>query len=58
MKWMIAADSSCDLAIEGLQAPEGTGFATVPLSILVGDREFADDEKLDVRKQQQALKSY
>ncbi len=58
MKWMIAADSSCDLAIEGLQVPEGTNFSTVPLSVLVGDREFVDDEKLDVREQWQALKAH
>ena len=58
MRWMIVADSSCDLAIKGLQVPEETGFATVPLSVLVGDREFIDNEELDVQEQRQALAAH
>ena len=41
----IVADSSADLL-----ALEGVSFATAPLKILAGDREFVDDKNLDVNE--------
>ncbi len=44
MKWNIVIDSSCDLRKE--DAKGDIGFSIVPLSIIVGQREFVDDENL------------
>ncbi len=46
MKWNIVLDSSCDLTKK--DAEGDIGISIVPLSILVGDKEFVDDESLNV----------
>ena len=47
MKWNIVSDSSCDLA--GLKPSVGDiGFETVPLKIIVGEKEFVDDENINI----------
>ncbi len=46
MKWNIVIDSSCDLRKE--DAKGDIGFSVVPLSIIVGDKEFVDDENLSI----------
>ena len=47
MTWNIVSDSSCDLLMN--QFPTGAiRFETVPLRIQVGEREFADNDALDV----------
>ncbi len=46
MKWNIVLDSSCDLRKE--DAKGDIGFSVVPLSIIVGGREFVDDENLSI----------
>ena len=52
MKYKIVSDSACDLTQLG-DAP----FSVVPLHILVGDRDFADTEELDLEAMQEALES-
>lgn len=42
----IVADSCCDLSTEMRQS---MNIETVPLTIQIGDREYRDDEKLDVK---------
>lgn len=57
MSWMIVSDSSCD--IRTLQAPaEGAAFATVPLKIRVGGREFVDNTALDTKTMMDAMHNY
>ena len=51
MAWSIIADSSCDLF--SLEKEEGEairniGFATVPFTIRIGDREYTDNEHINV----------
>ena len=48
MIWNIVSDSSCDLRMSAFEAEEGLRFETVPLRIQVGEREFMDDDQLDV----------
>jgi DegV family protein with EDD domain len=48
MKWMIVADSSSDMACMKESLNGEVGFTTVALRIDVGDKEFVDDENLDV----------
>ncbi len=43
----IVADSCCDLSAEMRQR---MNIETVPLTIQIGDREYRDDEKLDVKE--------
>lgn len=50
MKYKIVSDSACDLL-----DLEGVSFSVVPLHILVGDRDFADDAGLDPEALQAAL---
>ena len=48
MKWNIICDSSCDLYhLENLS--RDTRFSIAPLKIIVGEKEFTDDETLDVK---------
>lgn len=49
MKWNIVMDSSCDLTSKNFKC-KNAGFDTVPLKIMVGDKEFIDDETIDVDK--------
>lgn len=48
MKWMIVADSSSDMACMKKELNAEVGFTTVSLRIDAGDKEFIDDENLDV----------
>lgn len=54
MKWNIVTDSSCDLK-QFAQEDERISFSTVPFVIQVGEREFIDDESLDVAEMVNAL---
>ena len=56
-EWMIAADSSCDLIGYTPAAPEA-GFATVPLKIRVGEKEFADEPGLNVDDMLEAMEAH
>ncbi|MBE6039161.1 MAG: DegV family protein [Anaerofustis stercorihominis] len=53
MKTKIVMDSSGDI-----KRFPGTDFSCVPLSIIAGNREFVDDENLDVREMVSYLKEY
>lgn len=53
MKIKLVADSSANL-----NQMAGKDFEAVPLKILVGDREFTDNEALDVPEMFKALKAY
>ena len=57
MSWMIVADSSCELRSLPDAVPQ-TGFATVPLKIRVGDREFVDNAALDVAVMMAEMRNY
>ena len=47
MVWNIISDSSCDLRMSSFHSGS-VRFETVPLRLLVGEREFADDDTLSV----------
>ena len=47
MSWLIAADSACDLYHGDVGGPDVL-FDTVPFIIQVEDRQYVDDESLDV----------
>ncbi|MGN0515164.1 MAG: DegV family protein [Lachnospiraceae bacterium] len=53
MKYKIVADSSSNLT-SLKQVP----FSSVPLHIIVGDRNFVDDENVDINDMQETLKAY
>jgi len=57
MKWSIIADSSCDLTKLDNLSPD-VNYAIVPLTIRVGEREFVDDQTLDIDEMMNALKSH
>ncbi|MGL4607336.1 MAG: DegV family protein [Eubacteriaceae bacterium] len=46
MRSRIISDSSCDLPSDFLEK-DGIDFSIVPLKIIVGDKEFIDDDSLD-----------
>lgn len=55
MKWNIVADSSIDLfALES--AHEDVAFSTVPFIITVGDKEYIDDDNLNLSELITAMK--
>ena len=57
MKWKIVTDSACDTRyLEELA--EDTEFLSVPLHILVGDKEFIDEEGLDTAQMMQEVYAY
>jgi len=56
LKSRIVTDSSCDLPIDFLEK-DGIDFSIVPLTIIVGDREFIDDETLDTKELITAMKA-
>lgn len=56
MKSRIISDSSCDLPSDFLEK-DGIDFSIVPLKIIVGDREFIDDETLDTKELIAAMKA-
>ena len=47
MKFQILVDSASDLKDKYINDPE-IGFKVVPLTILAGEKEFVDDENLNV----------
>ncbi len=47
MKWNIIADSSCDLTTAYINT-ENVRFSTIPFIISVGEKDYTDDEELDV----------
>lgn len=57
----IITDSSCDLREIRLvydRNGEVVQFARAPLTICIGDREFVDDDNLDVAEMMEAMKAY
>lgn len=56
MKPRIISDSSCDLPKDFLDK-DGIDFSLVPLKIIVGDREFIDDETLNTKELIAAMKA-
>lgn len=56
-KWIIVSDSSCELRTYQPQS-EDTLFATVPLKIRVGEREFVDNSQLDTAVMMAAMHNY
>ena len=54
MKWMIVADSSCDLKTLDTESPE-IGYDTVPFVMDVDGREFVDDESISVPEMVEAM---
>lgn len=57
MIWNIVSDSSCDLRATAFGDDDSVHFATVPLRIQVGDREFMDDDTLEVPEMLAAMAS-
>lgn len=55
MKWGIVLDSSCDLLEKDFQGLE-IDFTIAPLKILVGDKEFVDDDHIDISSLLTAMK--
>ncbi len=56
MKWMIVADSSCDLkTLE--PGKEEIGFETVPFMMEIGDRTFVDDTELEIPEMVDAMEA-
>lgn len=49
MKWNIVADSACDLMKKDADCEE-VGFSTVNFTLRVGNRDYIDDEQLDILK--------
>lgn len=47
LKWNIVTDSACDLLHKDI-ACEEVGFSCVPFSIRIADKEYKDDENLNV----------
>lgn len=57
MSWIIVSDSSCDIRTLDNAAPN-VSFATVPLKIRVGEREFVDNALLDTTTMMAAMHNY
>lgn len=55
MKWNIVADTSIDL-FELEQSYENINFSTVPFTLTVGDKDFVDDDNLDLGQLLQEMK--
>jgi len=53
LRWKIVVDSAADM--RGL---DGVGFASAPLKIIAGEREYTDDGSLDVRAMVSELAAY
>ncbi len=56
MTWNIVCDSSADL-LSGNRNDGGIRFTSVPLRLLVGEREFLDDEQLSVPQLLECMKA-
>jgi len=48
MIWNIVSDSSCDLRMSDVPSTDLIRFETVPLKIQVGEKEFVDNDTLEV----------
>lgn len=55
--WQLVADSSCDLKPESFDTGD-IGFATVPLKIVVGEKEYIDLPETDAKEMLAAMKAY
>ena len=53
MRYQIVSDSSSNIF-----RVEGVPYTTVPMKIIAGDKEYIDDEALDVRGMVEDLKAY
>lgn len=58
MEWAVVTDSASDMACMKSELSDGVVFNTVALKLNVGDKEFVDDEKLDVDDMMKALASH
>ena len=56
MTWNIVCDSSADLASQSGKNDGSIRFISVPLRLLVGEREFLDDEHLSVPQLLEAMR--
>lgn len=56
-EWQLVADSSCDMGAEDIVS-KAVDFASVPLKILVGDREFVDLPTTDAKEMLAVMKAY
>ena len=54
MIWNIVSDSSCDLRTSDFQS-DSVLFHSVPLRIQVGEREFVDNDALEVPEMLEAM---
>ena len=57
MKYKIILDSSSDMNIDFIKDEE-VGFEIVPLTIRVKDKDFVDDDKLEIDKMLEEMHSY
>lgn len=57
MIWNIISDSSCDLRMSDIPSTEQVRFETVPLKIQVGEKEFVDNDTLEVPQMLTAMAS-
>lgn len=57
MKLRIVADSSCDLPQDFIKEDDCVDFSVVPLTIHLNDKEYVDDEKLDMKEFIAAMKA-
>ena len=57
MKYKIILDSSSDMNIDFIKDDE-VGFEIVPLTIRVKDKDFVDDDKLEINKMLEEMHSY
>lgn len=53
MKFKIVSDSSADI-----RKMQGVEYASVPLHIIVGEKDFIDDENVDLKEMQKELHEY
>ena len=58
MKWAIVTDSASDMACLKSELNGEVGFEVVSLKLNIGDKEFVDDEHLDVDNMMNALASH
>lgn len=57
MTWNLLADSSCDLPSDALRG-QNFQFYKIPLKIIVGETEYIDNDKLNLKKLQSHMKSF
>ena len=57
MSWLIVADSSCELK-GAFPCKSEAQFAIAPLKIRFGEKEYVDDDQLDLEEMLQTMRSY